>query len=106
MIIVKTKEELKQVISRGEHIFVDNKDLSNKLKILTYVKYNSTIIDTISNSKSNLIAGATLASLAGVPVAVAITLISTLGIVCVVAILKDYKIRLNIDGYAELEPTR
>ena len=106
MVTVKTKEELKQAVSRGEHIFVANKDLSKKLKPLTYVKCNYTTIDTISSSKSNAMAGAALASLAGVPVVVAITLIVTIGIVCVVAILKDYKIRLNVDGYAELEPTR
>lgn len=106
MVIVKTKEELKQAISRREHIFVANKDLSKKLKLLTYVKCNSKIIYTISNSTSNVIAGTALASSAGVPVVVATTLIVTIGIVCVVAILKDYKIKLDVDGYAELEPTR
>ena len=104
MVIVKTKEELKNAISRRDHILVTNKNLVKKLTPFMYVKKGSRDINSLLSGKSNALAGAALSSLTGLPIAVAITLIITVGVVVVIAILSDYKIKRTKDGDIELEP--
>ena len=86
-IIVYTKGELKEAIQRGDkHIIVKGK-LAKKIQPFSKVK-KSQVSNLSSSMSANMVAGV----LVDVPTVVAITLIITIGVVTIVAILKNYRI--------------
>ena len=89
--------QLRSAISSRKKILITDEKLAKKIKLLfaKQSRYNTPI-------DSNL-GAASLACLAGIPVAVAITLIITLGIVAIVGMTKDYRMIID-DGRVVLDP--
>lgn len=87
---VSTKNELQKAIRNKESKIIVTGSLAKKLK--PFAKANTLNKGTIGTTQSAAVGAL---GLAGISTAVAITLIVTLGLVVVVAILKDYNVRLK-----------
>lgn len=91
-VVVNNKEQLKKALdSKAEYIIVRGK-LAKKLKPLSKVKKSK---DTEKLSES-MYQAALITYLGVLPVKVAITLIVTVGVATIVALLKDYNIKYKI----------
>lgn len=104
MKIIRDKEELKCAVLNKEHVLVKNCKIEKQLKYLAKVKRDKSQIYMLKNSTSCVASASILGGLAGLAIPVAITLILTLGIVSIIAILSYYKITVGPDGI-ELQPT-
>lgn len=88
--IVTTKVKLKKALQNKENTIVVKGKLAKRIKPLSLLKKSNKKINIDENMSTNAAAGF-LSGIAGISVAVAITLIITVGIVAIVAILNDYK---------------
>lgn len=104
MIIVKTKDELKDAVLKREHILVTDKKLAKLLSSLIHVKKDRSYIEDLLYVKSDFLAASMISSLGAIPISVAITLIVTIGLVTIIAILRNYRIIRRKDGDIVLEP--
>lgn len=93
---VKTKEELNSALQNKENIIIVKGKLAKKLKPLGIIKKSNKKIDINEKMSSNMAVGS-LTGIAGISVAVAITLIITIGVVSIVAILKNYNVVIKDD---------
>ena len=104
MIIVKTKDELKDAVLKREHILVTDKKLAKLFSSLIHVKKDRSYIEDLLYVKSDFLAASMISSLGAIPISVAITLIVTIGLVTIIAILRNYRIIRRKDGDIVLEP--
>lgn len=93
MVIVNKKQELKDALKNKEETILIRGKLARKISKLEKFKKTEKC-DELCENLSKVRAVATISSL-GVPVVVAITLIITLGVVSIVAILKNYTIKVK-----------
>lgn len=93
MVIVNEKQALKNAIRDEEDEIIVNGKLAKRLSILENLKKNKNC-DEINEDIGKFRVVATMSSL-GMPVIVAITLIITVGVVSIVAILKNYSIKVK-----------
>lgn len=89
MVTVSKKAELAKAVKNKENTIVVTGDLVNKLKPIAKVKGNSNIHEGMT--KGELISAGALAE------SVMITLIITVGIVVIVAIIFNYNVRLVVN---------
>lgn len=94
---VRTKEELNNALQNKCDVIIAKGGFAKKLKPLTIIKKSNKKLDINEKMSSSALAGS-LTGIAGISVAVAITLIITIGIVSTIAILKDYNIEIRDDG--------
>lgn len=94
MIVVDNKEDLKTALSNRKQTIVVKGKLAKRLRPLSKIKKAPANLNpNISPATGALM----IAPLAEIPVAVAITLIITIGVVSIVAILKDYSVKVSGD---------
>lgn len=93
MVVVKKKSELLDAIKNKEAVIVVQGELAKDVKYLTVIK-KSHHANNLSENMSRSGAVGVL-TLSGLSTAVAITLIVTVGLVAIVAILKDYTIKVK-----------
>ncbi|MEG0774383.1 hypothetical protein [Clostridium sp.] len=90
VVTVTTKEELKTALKNKENTILVKGKLAKKIKPLSLLKKSDKKINIDENMSTTAAAGF-MSTIAGISVAVAITLIITVGIVGIVAMLNDYK---------------
>lgn len=90
MVVVSSKSELQEAIRKKEKNITVTGPLAKKIKPLA--KTNKLNKSNIPTTQVALVGSL---SLAGIGTAVAITLIVTVGLVVVIAILKDYNVTLK-----------
>ncbi|GKU29305.1 hypothetical protein [Clostridium folliculivorans] len=93
VVTVTSKDELKTALKNKENTIVVKGKLAKKIKPLSILKKSNKKINIDKSASTAVAAGA----LVGIPIAVAITLIVTLGIVAIVAILNDYRMVVRND---------
>lgn len=93
-IVVSSKEELKKALQDKENTITVNGKLAKKIRPLALLK-KSNKKTNIDENMSTTAAAVVLSGIAGISVAVAITLIVTIGIVAIVAILNDYRMGIS-----------
>lgn len=93
MVVINNKNELLSALNIGENIIVVRGDLANEIKYLTTIKNTEYINDLSKDMPRSRAVG--VLTLSGLSTAVAITSIVTIGIVSIVAILKNYTIRVK-----------
>lgn len=85
--IVYSKKELNQAIKNGETSIVVRGKLARKIQLLGRVNKAK-----VTNLSKDMSVYRTASLLTGLPVSVAITVVITLGVVAIIAILKNYRI--------------
>ena len=93
---VTTKEELKTALQNKENTIIVKGKLAKKIKPLSLLKKSNKKLNIDENMSTTAAAGF-LSTIAGISVAVAITLIVTIGIVAIVAILNNYRMVVKND---------
>lgn len=96
IVTVTTKEELKTALQNNENIIIVKGKLAKKIKPLSLLKKSNKKLN-IDESMSTTAAAGFLSGIAGISVAVAITLIVTIDIVAIVAILTNYRMVVKND---------
>lgn len=92
MVVVKSKKELKRALKIKEKNIVVKGKFAKKVYLLSKFKGEdcSGFCENMSNKRTMVTMGAI-----GIPTIVAVTLIITVGAVAIVAILKDYSIKVK-----------
>ena len=85
--IVYSKKDLNKAIKSGEKSIVVRGKLARKIQLLGKVNKSK-----VTNLSEDMSVYRTAGLLVGLPVSVAITVVITLGVVAIIAILKNYRI--------------
>lgn len=90
-VVVTTKSQLEDALKNKESSIIVRGKLAKKIFPLSIFKHKHVPMNLSTNMGFAEASGA-LSSLVGIPVVVAITLIVTIGLVAIIAILRDYRI--------------
>ncbi len=104
-VVVNSNEELKNAVGKRESILVKDKDLCRKIILLSQLQESKGVVKEILKLGASLLTTSKLSILSGLPIAVSITLIVTIGTVAIVAIIKDYTIIRKDNGDIIMYPS-